>query len=453
MHIIIAGAGPAGFATAKWLNDRGHQVTLLEKRDVPGGKVSAWQDADGDWVESGLHVFFGAYHNLLSFLAEVGLENSFDWKPAEMVFALPGGQYASIEFVQGLPAPLNGLAGVAQSRLLTWGEKLRMARGLLKPIFGSQAYLDAQANITYKEWHLANGMGQSTIDKLMDAMALALNFQKCDTVSAKLVLTALLHFAKETKAPKMALVKGSPYERLWVPLIQQLQQKGVTIRFESRVVDFLYDETTNKVGGVRLDNGEEIHADAVVSAMPVHSLRQVMSPAMRKHAVLDNLKHLKGQPVITTQLYFDRMVTDVDNLIFSSGTHISVYADLTRVSPDYHKGKGSIIELVVAPAEELMRKSDDEVLGTVMREFTLLHPEAASATLVKSHIVRIPNSVYSARPGVEQYRPDQATPIPNFFLAGDYTQQEFMASIEGSIRSARRAVERVDTAIATGVLS
>jgi uncharacterized protein with NAD-binding domain and iron-sulfur cluster len=46
MHAIIAGAGPAGFATAKWLNDRGYQVTLLEKRDVPGGKVSAWRDAD-----------------------------------------------------------------------------------------------------------------------------------------------------------------------------------------------------------------------------------------------------------------------------------------------------------------------------------------------------------------------------------------------------------------------
>ena len=60
MHVVIAGAGPAGFATAKWLNDRGYQVTLLEKRDVPGGKVSAWRDPDGDWVESGLHVFFGA---------------------------------------------------------------------------------------------------------------------------------------------------------------------------------------------------------------------------------------------------------------------------------------------------------------------------------------------------------------------------------------------------------
>jgi uncharacterized protein with NAD-binding domain and iron-sulfur cluster len=68
-------------------------------------------------------------------------------------------------------------------------------------------------------------------------------------------------------------------------------------------------------------------------------------------------------------------------------------------------------------------------------------------------VVRIPNSVYSARPGIEQYRPDQATPIANFFLAGDYTQQEFMASIEGSIRSARRVIERIDAAQQRGVFA
>jgi len=452
MHVIIAGAGPAGFATAKWLNDRGYQVTLLEKRDVPGGKVSAWRDPDGDWVESGLHVFFGAYHNLLDFLAEVDLAESFDWKPAEMIFALQGGKYASIEFVKGLPAPLNGLMGVAKSELMTFGEKLRMGRGLIKPIFGSQAYLDQQADITYKEWHLANGMGQSTIDKVMDAMALALNFQKCDTVSAKLVLTALLHFAKETNAPKMGLVKGSPQERLWDPLMARLQGNGVNIRFNSKVTDFLHDEAANKVNGVRLESGEEMHADLVVSAMPVHSLRKILPASMRKHAVLDNLKYLKGQPVITVQLHFDQFVTDVNNLIFSSGTHISVYADLTRVSPDYHQGRGSIIELVVAPAEELMRRSDADVIATVLSEFSELHPLARTAKLLKSHVVRIPNSVYSARPGVEKYRPDQATPITNFFLAGDYTQQEFMASIEGSIRSARRTVERIDQARAHGIL-
>ncbi|MBM4413151.1 MAG: carotene 7,8-desaturase, partial [Chloroflexi bacterium] len=268
----------------------------------------------------------------------------------------------------------------------------------------------------------------------------------------KLVLTALLHFAKETDAPKMGLVKGSPHERLWVPLMKMLRERGVEIRFNSKVCEIVHDKANNRVTGVRLEDGSELTADIVISAMPVHSLRKVMSDSMREFAVLDNLKYLKGQPVITVQLYFDNMVTDVDNLIFSAGTHISVYADLARVAPDYHKGEGSIIELVVAPAEELIRRSDEEIIASVMNEFTTLHPAATMNNLRKSHVIRIPNSVYAARPGVEKYRPDQATPIPNFFLTGDYTQQEFMASIEGSIRSARRTVARIDSARQNGTI-
>jgi uncharacterized protein with NAD-binding domain and iron-sulfur cluster len=219
-------------------------------------------------------------------------------------------------------------------------------------------------------------MGQSTIDKVMDAMALALNFQKADQVSAKLVLTALLHFAKETDAPKMGLVKGSPHERLWIPLMQQLRDRGVEIRFDAKVDTILHDSVSNRVTGIQLADGQILTADAYISAMPVHSLRKVMSDSMREHPVLDNLKHLRGIPVITVQLYYDRVVTNIDNLIFSAGTHISVYADLATVSPDYHKGTGSIIELVVAPAEKLFPMSDEEILALVVKEFTGLHPEA-----------------------------------------------------------------------------
>jgi uncharacterized protein with NAD-binding domain and iron-sulfur cluster len=147
----------------------------------------------------------------------------------------------------------------------------------------------------------------------------------------------------------------------------------------------------------------------------------------------------------------------VDNLLFSAGTHLSVYADLPRVSPDYHTGcgrathsttagHGSIVELVVAPAEDLIGQSDEVILKQVLSDFYRMHSVARDAKLTKYTLVRIPNSVYQARPGVDQYRPDQATPAPNLFLAGDYTQQEFMASIEGAVRSAKRAVERIDRA-------
>jgi phytoene desaturase len=447
MRAIIAGGGPAGFACAKWLSDRGHEVVLLEKRAVPGGKVSSWRDADGDWVESGLHVFFGAYRELLGFLRECGLSDCFDWKPAEITFISPEHGRAPIRFVPGLPAPLNGLAGVAISKLLPATDKLRVALGLLRPIFGSQDYIDAQDDQSYAAWHLRHGMGQRALREVMDTMALALNFQSADQVSAKLVLTALLHFAQERAAPRMGLVKGAPQERLWAPLLRLLDGRGARVALNCKVEQICYDAGANRVTGLALDDGSTVEGDIYISAIPVHDLRKVLPNALREHLVFAELRHLKGRPVITAQLYFDRMVTDVDNLMFSSGTRLSVYADMPRVAPDYHDGRGSMVEMVVAPAEDVIGQPDQDVLEHVLRDFYRLHPRARGAHLQKYTLVRIPNSVYQACPGVDRYRPDQATPVPNLFLAGDYTKQEFMASIEGAVRSAKRVVERIDESV------
>jgi len=57
--LLPAGGGLSGLACARYLVDAGHKPLVLEARDVLGGKVSAWQDADGDWIETGLHIFFG----------------------------------------------------------------------------------------------------------------------------------------------------------------------------------------------------------------------------------------------------------------------------------------------------------------------------------------------------------------------------------------------------------
>jgi len=57
MRVVIAGAGLAGLSCAKYLVDNGHIPILLEARDVLGGKVAAWKDEDGDWYETGLHIF------------------------------------------------------------------------------------------------------------------------------------------------------------------------------------------------------------------------------------------------------------------------------------------------------------------------------------------------------------------------------------------------------------
>src|SRR4029077_7507047 len=72
-----------------------------------------------------------------------------------------------------------------------------------------------------------------------------------------------------------------------------------------------------------------------------------------------------------------------------------------------------------------------------------LHPAAARARLLKGTVVRIPQSVYQAQPGRDRLRPDQATPVPNFYLCGDYTRQEYLASMEGAALSGKRAAQRI----------
>lgn len=49
--------------------------------------------------------------------------------------------------------------------------------------------------------------------------------------------------------------------------------------------------------------------------------------------------------------------------------------------------------------------------------------------------------MYAAVPGRNKYRPSQKTPIPNFTLAGDWTSQRFLGSMEGAVLAGKLAAE------------
>ena len=77
--VAIIGGGLSGLACAKYLADAGHEPIVYEARKLLGGKVAAWQDKDGDWIETGLHIFFGAYPNMMNLFEELNIENRLQW--------------------------------------------------------------------------------------------------------------------------------------------------------------------------------------------------------------------------------------------------------------------------------------------------------------------------------------------------------------------------------------
>jgi 15-cis-phytoene desaturase len=129
--------------------------------------------------------------------------------------------------------------------------------------------------------------------------------------------------------------------------------------------------------------------------------------------------------------------------MFSPGTLLPVHADLGQASDGYGWRDGSFLEVCIAPADELIGADDDAVIERVLRDMGSIYPLATREHLVKAKLVRIPKSVYRAKPGAERLRPGSRTPVRNLFLAGCYTNHRFPASIEGAVRSARAAVDAV----------
>lgn len=448
--IIVMGGGLAGLSTAKHLVDAGYKPVVLEARDLLGGKVAAWRDADGDVSETGLHVFFGAYPNALTLFDDLGIADRLQWKEHKMLFAKPGRptrEFAVFDFPP-LPAPLNAAWAILScADMLSWPEKIKLGIGLVPAYLQGQSYVEGQEGVTVQEWMDQRGIPQRVTDEVFLAMSKALGFIGPEELSMQCVLIALNRFLQETNGSRIAFLDGSPTERLCEPLKEYIEQRGGVVRMNAPVKRILLNKDST-VAGLLLRSGEVVSGDAYVNAMPVDALKKLAPEPWRELDYFSRLQKLRGVPVMNIHVWFDRKLSTVDNLIFSRSKILSVYADMSESCADYASNAQSMLELVLAPAAKYMTKTDDEVLQVVMEELERLFPQeikadGSLAKVTKFTIVRTPTSVYETFPGTEEARPTQVSPIPNFFCAGDFSKQRYLASMEGAILSGKLAAKAV----------
>lgn len=453
MRVAIAGGGLAGLSCAKYLVDAGHTPIVLERRDVLGGKVAAWKDEDGDWYETGLHIFFGAYPNMLQLFKELDIEDRLQWKEHSMIFNQPEkpGTYSRFDFPDA-PAPWNGVAAILRNNdMLTWKEKILFGIGLIPVMLRGQSYVEEMDKYSWTEWLRNHNIPERVNDEVFIAMTKSLNFIGPDSISATIILTAMNRFLQEKNGSKMAFLDGSPTERLCQPLVDYITERGGEVRLNAPLKEILLNDDQS-VRGFRLRGldgaaDEDFTADAYVSAMPVDPFKTIVPGPWQDMDFFKQLDGLEGVPVINIHLWFDRKLTDIDHLLFSRSPLLSVYADMSNTCREYENPDRSMLELVLAPAKDWISKSDDEIVAATMAELDKLFPQHFSvenpAQLLKHKVVKTPRSVYTATPGRQGHRPSQETPIANFFLSGDYTMQRYLASMEGAVLSGKLTAQAV----------
>ncbi len=473
MRVAIIGAGLAGLSTAIELVDAGHQVDIYEARNFVGGKVGSWVDKDGNHVEMGLHVFFGCYYNLFDLMRKVGAFEYLLPKEHTHTFVNTGGRLGQLDFRFITGAPFNGLKAFFTTSQLNLVDKLAnslalgtspIVRGLVD-FDGAMRTIRDLDGISFADWFRSHGGNDGSLQKMWNPIAYALGFIDTENISARCMLTIFQFFAVKTEASVLRMLAGSPHEYLHRPILQYLGDRGVTITTNCRVREVQHEG--DRVTGLVIADGEgdrTLTADAYVAACDIPGIQRLLPPEWRKWPQFDNIYKLTAVPVATVQLRFDGWVTELDdpvkrkqaeavgldNLLYTADADFSCFADLALTSPkDYYRpGQGSLLQLVLTPGDPFIKQSNEAIAHHVLQQVQALFPSARDLNMTWYSVVKLAQSLYREAPGMDPYRPAQKTPIANFFLAGSYTQQDYIDSMEGATISGRQAAAAVLAALA-----
>ncbi len=473
MRVAIVGAGLAGLSAAVELADAGCEVEIFESRPFVGGKVGSWVDADGNHLEMGLHVFFGCYYNLFALMEKVGAIGNLRLKDHVHTFINSGGRVGELDFRFLTGAPFNGLKAFFTTSQLSAFDKAAnslalgtspIVRGLVDFEGAMQTIRDLD-RISFADWFRSHGGNNGSLKRMWNPIAYALGFIDTENISARCMLTIFQLFAARTEASVLRMLEGSPDTYLHAPIANYLQERGTKIHLRRRVreIQFAGERVTGL--SVAKDEGEElVTADAYICACDVPGIQRLLPTAWRQWELFENIYKLEAVPVATVQLRFDGWVTElqaadkrqqlehaagIDNLLYTPDADFSCFADLALASPgDYYKpGEGSLLQLVLTPGDPFIKKSNEDIAQHVLAQVRDLFPSARELNMTWYGVVKLAQSLYREAPGMDPYRPSQKTPIENFFLAGSYTQQDYIDSMEGATLSGRQAAAALREAL------
>ena len=88
-------------------------------------------------------------------------------------------------------------------------------------------------------------------------------------------------------------------------------------------------------------------------------------------------------------------------------------------------------------------RSEAQIVQDTLDQIHMLFPSSKALKMTWSNVVKLGQSLYREKPGQDKYRPSQATPIPNFFLAGSYTYQDYIDSMEGATKSGLMCADEI----------
>jgi hydroxysqualene dehydroxylase len=437
--VVVVGAGFAGLSAAVRLVTRGARVLVVEARRRLGGRATAFADqATGELVDNGQHAIFGCYHETFAFLEAIGvagdvrLDERLDLEVVDRA-----GRRSRLQTAHSLPPPLHLVGGMLRWPALGLADRLAAIRlGLaLRRIAREEKSATATRRralegLTVHDWLSAHHQTPRLCELLWEPLAVAALNQSPETASAGPFVEVLARMFGGSRRDAAIGLPVKPLDEFYAePSRRWLEARGHAVRAgaPARLV-----VERGRAVGVDL-GGERIEAGAVVSSVPWFAFPAFVAGVPELAATCHAAGGMAPSPIVTVNLWLDRVVTDTPFVGLPGRTFQWVF-DKGRL----FGGSASHLSLVSSGADEVVSLSNDQLAALAFRELADALPRAAGAILLRHTAVREKRATFSLAPG-QPARPAPATPVERLYLAGDWTDTGLPATIEGAVVSGHRA--------------
>ncbi len=401
---------------------------------------------DGEHVDNCQHVTFGCCTNLEDFYRRVGCAQKIRFFD-RLLLLDPQGRMG--HFQAGLlPAPLHILGSFLSFKPLSFADKFSIGRAMMDILLhkGKPSDLPQGQEISMLQWLKRRRQTKGAIDRFYRPVLVSALSEELDNIDARYGVDVFW---------KTVLSNRTGY-RMGIPTIQladlyegchaAIKSKGgeVTLRAPVRVLRI----ENGSLAGVIFDGGREETADAYIIAVP-HSVCDELLPedVKRSDTILSKLSNLEDSSITGVHLWFDRIVMTEPFITLLDTTTQWVFNKTALYGAAHGTGaaasSGQYLQLVISASHDLLQKPRQEIIDLCMKEVLHALPAARRAKLVKATVIKEAAATFSPEPGCDRWRPKQETRVPGLFLAGDWTDTGWPATMEGAVRSGYLAAEAV----------
>ena len=433
---LVVGGGIAGIAAACDLADAGVCVTLVEKRPFLGGRSYSWTDeGTGLEVDNGQHVFLGCCTAYQAFLDRLGVRGLTRLQKRLNVRVIDKVWGESVLRASALPAPAHLLPSLLRFRPLSPAEKLLAAYAFAQVRSLDRAAHPELDSVSLEEWLLSKRQSKHAIQSLWNLVIQPTLNDDISRVSADLGLMVFQEgFLRSRTGANVGWANVGLSTLLGDAARRYIESRGGEVRLGAGL------------DGVEVENGsverawiagEERRADTYVLALPPNALLDTLPATVRDAPFFSRTRRLGTSPIVNVHLWYDRTVWDGK---FAAFLNTPLQWAFNKSKLWGQEGDGQYIDISLSGAHEFIDLPTSEIVPMFRKEMDALFPRARGAELARALVVKQRDATFAAAPGTAALRPSQRTPISNLFLAGDWTDTGWPATMESAVRSGRLAV-------------